>query len=58
MEALAQMVRLNLWDMRSDSSNWMKLLADSRLKMEEEHLKIEIDAALLICNVSTLLLDI
>ena len=55
METLAQLVHLNRLDMRSDSSNRMKLLTGSAQKMEEEHLKIEILAALLICNASTLL---
>ena len=41
--------------MCSDSSNRMSLLAGSGLKTEEEHLKIEIVADLLICNASTLL---
>ena len=55
METLAQLVHLNRLDMCSVSSNRMKLLTDSAQKMEEEHLKIEILAALLICNASTLL---
>ena len=56
METLAQLVHLNFQDMCSDSSNQMKLLAGSELKTEEEHLKIEIVAALLICNASTILI--
>ena len=50
METLAQLVHLNRQDMCSDSSNRMKLLAGSGLKMEEKQLKIKIVAALLICT--------
>ena len=52
---LAQLARLNCQDMCSESSNRMKLLAGSGLKIEEEHVTIENVAALLICNASTLL---
>ena len=52
---LDQLVYLNRQDFCSDSPNWMMALAGSGLKMEGDHLNIEIVEALLICNASNLL---
>ena len=56
-QGACSMVYLNCQYMRSDSSNRLNSLAGPGLKMEEEHLNIEIFPALLICNTQALVCD-